>query len=47
MADYEHVIKRMQEYYEKNGRSKPLPYSFGFFDALSVIKEIQEEDKMK
>lgn len=43
MPDYEVIIRELQEYYVKHGKSKPIEYVFGFFDAVAVLRRMQEE----
>jgi len=37
------IIDEMCKFYSENGSGKTLDYTFGFCDALSVLKKIQEE----
>ena len=47
MTDYENMIERLYEYYYENGKTKSIEYSFGFFDAVAVLRIFQEKDKIK
>lgn len=46
MADYRDVLKvalqKMNEYYCEFGNDKDLQYTYGFFDAVAVIRELSE-----
>lgn len=47
MPNYDVIEKRVHEFFDKNGREKPTAYAFGVFDVLALLREIQEEEKMK
>lgn len=45
MQDFEFAIKEMQEYFKKHGSNKPIEYTFGFFDAVAVLRTLQKEQQ--
>ena len=45
MPDYETLLKEMYEYFSRHGNDKGLSYAFGFFDAVSIIRGLQEGRK--
>lgn len=46
MADYRDALKvalqKMYDYYCEFGKDKDLQYTYGFFDAVAVIRELSE-----
>ena len=36
------IINEMEKFYSEYGRDKDMQYAFGFFDALSVLRILQE-----
>ena len=46
MADYRDALKvalqKMNDYYCEFGNDKDLQYTYGFFDAVAVIRELSE-----
>ncbi len=46
MADYRDVLnaalQKMNEYYCEFGNDKDLQYTYGFFDAVAVIRELSD-----
>lgn len=47
MTDYDYILRKLNEYFSENNIYKSLEYSYGYFDAISVIRAIQEEEKLK
>jgi len=47
MSDYEKILYALQRFYIENGNDRSLDYNFGYLDALHVIKELQQEARMK
>ena len=47
MTDYEAMMQRLQEYFYEHGKTKPLEYAYGFFDAVAVLKLLKEEGRLK
>ena len=46
MPDFETVLKEMQEYFKEYGLYQSQDYYYGFFDALSVVRDMQRrQDK--
>jgi len=45
MPDFDKLIKEMHEYFSKHGKTKPIEYAYGFFDAVAVLRMIQEGRK--
>ena len=43
----EDVIKRLLDSYDELAAGQALEYSFGYFDAVAVLRQIAEEEKMK
>ena len=43
--DYEAVVKALEEYFKDYGLSKGVEYYFGYFDALAVVRKLQEEHR--
>ncbi len=46
MADYRDALKaalqKLNEYYCEFGNDKDLQYTYGFFDAVAVIRELSD-----
>ena len=46
MADYKDVLKyalrKLEECYCEFGNNKDMQYTYGFFDAVAVIRELSE-----
>ena len=38
----ENIITEMEKFYSEYGRNKDIEYAFGFFDAVSVLRVLQE-----
>ena len=38
----EKIINEMEKFYSEYGANKNIEYAFGFFDALSVLRVLQE-----
>ena len=39
----EKAIKALENYYRENGRGRSLEYTYGFMDALAVLRELDTE----
>ena len=39
----EMIIDKLQKFYLEYGQNRNIEYTFGFFDALSVLRIMQEE----
>jgi len=47
MVSLEKIFYEMQRFYVENGNDRSLEYSYGFLDALSVLRNMQQEEQMK
>ena len=47
MTDFDYILRKLNDYFSENNIYKTLEYSYGYFDAISVIRAIQEEEKLK
>jgi hypothetical protein len=47
MTDYETIMERLHEYFHEHGMAKSMDYSYGFFDAVAVLKLLKEEGRLK
>ena len=47
MLDYDTLIKTVEDYFRENGLGRSTDYYFGFFDCVSVLKAIRDEERMK
>ena len=36
------ALRKLEEYYCEFGRNKDMQYTYGFFDAVAVIRELSE-----
>ena len=36
------IIAALEDFYVRNGNSKSIEYTFGFFDALRVVQDMKE-----
>ena len=43
MVSIERVINDLLKYYSENCKGKTMEYSYGFFDALGVLRDIRRE----
>jgi len=43
MPGYETVLKELQSYFAEFGIDKDIQYAFGFFDAVSVLRNLQQK----
>lgn len=41
----EKIIDEMQKFYDEHGRNRSIEYAFGFFDAVSVLRILEERLK--
>lgn len=41
------VVAALNEFYKENGMDRCLDYTYGFFDAMGVLRELINEEKMK
>lgn len=41
------ALKAMLEYYNEQCRTRSMEYSYGYFDAMAVIKEMLDKRIMK
>ena len=41
------IIKAILDNYDDLAKNQPLEYSYGYFDALAVIRRLAEQEKMK
>ena len=37
------IIEKLQQFYSEYGKDRDIQYTFGFFDAMSVLRIMQEE----
>lgn len=35
------AVKALEEYYEEYGRGKPMEYTYGYMDALAVLRGLE------
>ena len=47
MLDYNSLVKAMVDYFKENGLGRSTEYYFGYFDALALVRRLQDEEKMK
>lgn len=40
----EYIVEKMREFYCRECEKTPLPYDFGFFDALHVVEELAKKE---
>lgn len=43
MADIEKIIDQLIGFYEANCKERTMEYTFGFFDAVGVLWDLQKE----
>lgn len=41
----EKIINEMEKFYSEYGKDRDMQYAFGFFDALSVLRILQEKTR--
>ena len=41
------AINTMEEFYKEYGKTRSIEYTYGFFDAMSVLKAMLAREKMK
>ena len=42
MLSLETIIEQLQEYYAERGVCRSMDYAYGFFDALGIVRDMQE-----
>ena len=41
------AIAKLQDFYDEYGRNRAIEYTFGFFDAVRVIKDMLDLEKLR
>ena len=46
MVTIEKILFEMQKFYIENGKNRSIDYDYGFMDALSVLRDMQQEERI-